>query len=53
MQRRTYTFHLQWSEDPAGHEDPQWDGENQEERQCQREGALLDHPEDAQTQKLD
>lgn len=35
MQPRTYAFHLQWSEDPAGHEHPQWDGENEEERQCQ------------------
>lgn len=48
----TYTFHLLGGEDPAGHEHSQRDGEDEEERKSQREGALLHGPQDGQTQNL-
>lgn len=50
---RTYAFHLQGGEESSCHEHPQGDGENEKERQSQREGTLLDKPKDGQTHKLD
>lgn len=52
-QRCTYAFHLQGGEQRAGHGHTQRDGEDENERKCQREGAHLHHPQDGQAHQLD
>lgn len=48
----TYAFHLQGGEQRAGHGHAQRDGEDENERKCQGEGAHLHHPQDSQAHQL-
>ena len=52
-QSNTYTLHLHGGEQSAGHEHAQGDGHDEDEGECQGEGAHLDCPQDPQTDELD
>ena len=45
----TYTLHFHGGEQSAGHEHAQGDGHDEDEGECQGEGAHLDRPQDPQT----